>query len=119
MRSLRELEKQYKKLLNDVKTKEFYTKIDLLHRVNCYVCQCGHITKTRDVDAGVTPFIHRCEKCEGMARSTFYHDISPNQKPTQEWYRPTFKQLSNKRRDDNYLNHILQGGLDFKTIGDG
>jgi hypothetical protein len=116
MISLRELKKQYNKLLEDVKTEEFYTKIDLSNRLNCYVCKCGHITKTKDVDAGVTPFIHTCEKCGFIARSSFYQDIAPNQEPTQEWYRPTFEELSNDRKDDDYISYILQGGLTFKTI---
>ena len=60
MMSQREVERRYKKLLHDVQTKDFY-KIDLTKRVNCYGCPaCKHITKTRDVDAGVTPMFFEC-----------------------------------------------------------
>ena len=116
MNSQREIERKYNKLLHDVATHEFY-KIDLTNRVNCYQCKsCGHITKTRDVDAGVTPFIHRCEKCNGMAYSTFYTDIAPDQQPTEEWYRPTLKQVLKMRNKPDLLNHILQGGLDYRKV---
>ncbi len=73
MISQREVKKRYNKLMNDVKTKDFY-KVDLTNRVNCYVCDCGHITKTKDIDSGVTPFTFTCEKCKGTAKSTFYND---------------------------------------------
>lgn len=116
MESQRQVERQYNKLLQDVATKEFYTSIDLSNRVNCYVCNCGHITKTKDVDAGVTPFIHSCEKCGGEARSTFYRDIAPDQQPTQEWYRPSLKQTFKMRSKPGMVEHILMGGLDVRKI---
>ena len=114
MQSQREIEKKYNKLLHEVKTKDFYTSIDLTNRVNCYRCGCGHITKTKDVDAGVTPFMHRCEKCGATAYSTFYKDIAPDQQPTQEWYRPTLKQVLKMRKNPRELHHILMGGLDVR-----
>lgn len=84
--SRREIERRYNKLMKDVETNEFYTKVDLTNRVNCYVCQtCKHVTKTIDVDAGVTPFVHRCGRCGQIAHSTFYRDIAPHLKPVQEW----------------------------------
>lgn len=117
MKSQRETERQYNNLLKDVETNDFF-KIDLTNRINCYVCGCGHITKTKDVDVGVTPFMHRCEKCKQMARSTFYNDIAPEQPHTEEWYRPTLTQVLKMRKNEDLLNHVLQGGLMNRTIGD-
>ena len=113
--SKREIERHYNKLIKDVATKEFYTGIDLTNRVNCYTCQrCKKITKTIDVDAGVTPFIHTCEHCGEMAQSSFYNDIAPHLRPTQQWYRPTLKQCLSMR--ESLLSHVLQGGLDVRKI---
>ena len=110
---------EYKKLMHKVETDDYY-KIDLNNRVNCYVCvDCDHVTKTIDVDAGVTPFMHGCENCGGMARSTFYNDIMPHNKPTQEWYRPSLEEV--KEMVDNQphlLNHVLSGGLLNRVIKD-
>ena len=114
MRSVRDVTREYNKLIEDVKTNEFY-KIDLTNRVNCYTCSCGHITKTIDVDAGVTPFMNTCEKCNEIANSSFFKDIAPNQTPTHEWYRPTLKQVLKMRaKEDGLLDHVLQGGLDYR-----
>jgi len=109
---------KYTKLLQDVETNEFYTKINLNNRVNCYVCRkCGHVTKTIDFDPGVTPFFHLCEKCGGLAKSTGYRDIAPWLKPTQEWYRPTLKQVLKMRsRNESMVDHVLNGGLDYRNI---
>ena len=110
-----EIVKQYERLLNDVKTKEYYTRIDITKSINCYVCDtCGHITKTKDIDPGVTPYLFKCEKCGELARSTFYRDIAPNQKPTIEWYRPTLKETL--KMGIGMVDHILQGGLDSRVI---
>jgi len=107
-----EIEKKYNEII------AYYEKdetINLTNRVNCYRCnECGHITKTRDIDKGVTPFMHLCEKCNGMAFSSFYEDIVPNQQPTQEWYRPRLKKVYNM--SDAMIEHILNGGLDVRTI---
>ena len=115
MISQREIERKYNKLLKDVDTDDFY-KTDLTNRVNCYKCSCGHITKTKDVDAGVTPFMHRCEKCGNMAHSTFYTDIVPNQLPTEEWYRPSLKEVLKMRNKPDVIDHILNGGLDYRKV---
>ncbi len=112
--SKRQVEKRYNKLLADVKKSDFYTSIDLNNRVNCYVCSCGHITKTKDIDSGVTPFIFTCEKCEREARSTFFKDIAYGQNPTFEWYRPTLKQVLKMRKNPAWLDHVLKGGLDYR-----
>lgn len=111
------VKRAYKKLMHDVQTKDFYTKIDLTNSVNCYVCEdCDHITKTKDVDRGVTPFLHSCENCNGFARSTMYNDIAPGKEPTQEWFRPILKDLLTKHMDN--LDHILRGGLISRKVGE-
>ena len=115
MQSQREIERKYNKLLKDVETNDFY-KIDLTNRVNCYACDCSHITKTKDIDAGVTPFMHICEKCGQTAKSTFYRDIAPKQQPTEEWYRPTLKKVMKMRKNEALLDHVLQGGLIVRKI---
>lgn len=117
MISQREIERKYNKLLKEVKTDDFYTKTDLTNRVNCYQCQkCWHITKTKDIDSGVIPFMFSCEECKGEAYSTFFKDIAPNQIPTIEWYRPTLKQVLKLRNKPYELEHILKGGLDYRKI---
>ncbi|WP_321321498.1 hypothetical protein [Labilibaculum sp.] len=112
MTSQREVERLYEKLMHDVATKEFYTDIDLANKVNCYVCEeCQHITKTKDVDPGVTPFMFTCEVCKATATSTFYTDIAQDCKPTIEWYRPSLKETLKLRKDQGTLDHVLRGGL--------
>lgn len=99
--------------------KRQYAKMLKLHEgdqargVNCYSCVCGIITKTKDIDAGTTPFLLKC-KCGEMARSSFYSDIAPEQEPTIEWYRPTIPQTVKMRNKANMLDHILAGGLDYR-----
>jgi hypothetical protein len=115
MKSQREVEKKYNELMQRVATDEYY-KIDLTNRVNCYICSCGHITKTKDVDAGCTPMFHSCEKCGKSARSTFYKDIAPEKNPTQEWYRPSLSKVLKMRKNESLLDHILSGGLDCRNI---
>lgn len=85
-------------------------------RVNCYKCPaCGHITKTKDVDVGVTPFMKRCEKCDEFAYSSFYNDIAPDQEPTIEWYRPSLEEVL-EIKDEGILEHVLKGGLECRKI---
>lgn len=109
------LKNQYDKLLEQVKTDDFYLKIDLNNRVNCYVCQhCNHITKTVDVDAGVTPFLHGCEECGELASSSFYKDIAPSKEPTEEWYRPNWEEF--EKLNKAVQDHILNGGLSSRRI---
>jgi len=116
MKSQREITREYNDLLKKVETDEFY-QVDLSNRVNCYSCACGHVTKTKDIDAGVTPFMHQCEKCGGFARSSFYNDIAPHQSPTQEWFRPSLKEvLKMRKKEDGMLEHVLKGGLDVRPI---
>lgn len=115
MKSQREVERKYTSLIKAVETKDYYTSIDLTNRVNCYVCENGHLTKTKDIDAGVTPMFIRCD-CGSMSKSSFYKDIAPNVLPTKEWYRPTLKQLFKMRSNDDMLDHILNGGLELRLI---
>lgn len=102
--------KKYKSLLKKVETDDFYTKIDLTIRVNCYTCQfCNRITKTKDIDSGVTPFIHSCAYCNGFAHSSMYNDLAPHLKPVEEWYRPSLEETL--KLSPGSLDHVLQGGL--------
>jgi hypothetical protein len=112
--SRREIAIRYKSLMNDVATKDFY-KVDLTNRVNCYVCTvCKRITKTKDVDPGVTPFMFSCDYCKSMAYSTGYRDIAPEIKHTHEWYRPSLESVFKMR--DGMVEHILKGGLDSRKL---
>lgn len=111
--SKREIARRYKALLVDVETNVFY-KVDLIKRVNCYVCKCGEVTKTRDVDAGVTSMVVSCPECKGNAMSSFYKDIAPDQNPTHEWYRPDLEKVL--KLSEWELDHVLQGGLMFRKI---
>lgn len=89
------------------------------NRVNCYKCdRCGHITKTIDIDDGVTPYAFTCDYCGNpFATSTMYNDIAPKQEPTHEWYRPSLKETLKWRcKNASMLEHILNGGLDVRAI---
>lgn len=82
------------------------------NRINTYVCKsCKHLTKTIDVNKGVTPFLNDCVKCGEKATSTFYTNIEPRLKPIQEWYRPTLEECYKYRKNEPLLEHIFQGGL--------
>jgi hypothetical protein len=116
MISIRELQRKYTKLQEQVKT-DSYFKIDLTNRVNCYTCtKCGHITKTKDIDPGVIPFMFTCEKCNSTATSSFLKDIAPKQQPTIEWYRPSFSEVLKMRKRPELLDHIFNGGLGCRKI---
>lgn len=108
------IENEYNQLMYDVKTHEFYTRINLENRFNCYVCGLGHITKTKDVDAGVTPFIMKCDECGSEAKSTMYRDISPDKPHTGEWFRPSLKRV--QKMHPWMREHVLQGGLEYRKI---
>lgn len=118
MISIRQVERDYNELMERVKTLPYY-QIDLSNRVNCYICtneKCGHITKTRDVDVGTTPAFFRCEMCDARARTSFYKDIAPDQKPTYEWYRPDFQRFKKVRGDSGIYGHLIAGGLEYRPI---
>lgn len=81
-------------------------------RFNCYVCICGHITKTVDLHMGVIPMFFKCEQCGGQGTSTYFNDIAPTQQATIEWYRPTLQEALNMRsKFPSLLEHVLNGGL--------
>ena len=63
------------------------------NRVNTYRCEFGHITKTIDVDRGVTSFMHICATCGKLAHSSMYKDMAPVLDPVEEWYRPSLEEL--------------------------
>ena len=113
MRSTRDVTKSYNDM---IKMMDKEPSND--DKQNTYNCSCGHKTHTIDVDKGVTPFMHSCEKCGEFARSSMYQS-SQDVKPTQEWYRPTLKQclkMRKKEHGDAILNHVLQGGLEMRVI---
>ena len=114
MISQRELERRYNKLMYEVKNNDFY-KIDLESRLNVYSCSCGHDTITIDIDAGVTPFMYRCEKCGNRAISKGYQ-VQGNLTPTLEWYRPSLKEMMKRRKNENLLEHYFNGGLEIRKI---
>jgi len=109
----KEIEHQYLRLQYEVAHNDYY-KIDLSNRINVYTCENGHATKTICVDPGVTPFMHLCDTCGSMARSSFFQDTHPNLEPTQEWFRPTLKQVL--KMSEEMREHVLQGGLDVRNI---
>lgn len=46
-----------------------------------------------------------------MGTSTFYKDIAPDKKHTQEFYRPLLKETLKLRKHESLLEHVLKGGL--------
>ncbi len=113
MRSQREVTRLYIKITEHEMCKG---KVEP-NRINCYSCACGNVFKTIDIDKGVTPMFKICDVCDNMARSSFYKDVAPKLKPIAEWYRPTLKEcLKMRNKDDGMLEHILNGGLEFRKI---
>lgn len=91
------------------------TKTALFNKINCYTCtDCGHITKTIDIDPGTTPMFFQCEICDARAVSSMYNDIAPDKEPTQEWYRPALKKV--KKMEPVFIDHIMMGGLLSRKI---
>lgn len=106
--SQREIEINYNKLLQ---IEELKGDVDE-NRINNYVCDsCKIITKTIDVDKGVTPFMHTCKSCGELARSTFYNDIEPRLAVVQEWYRPSLEECYKLKNKPHVLDYVFQGGL--------
>ena len=100
--------RRYKQMLKDVSGENYHKG-----EVNCYTCkQCGKVTKTIDVDNGVTPFGIECPHCHGDAMSAFYHDTAPDAPVTHEFYRPTLEETL-ALVDEHFftVSHILNGGL--------
>lgn len=112
----------YQALVHRVNTDGFFTKQNLTDRFDCYKCNhCKHVTKIVYREPGVTPFMHRCEKCEEQAESTFGQDIVPDQEPTLTWFRPKQETVIEmwKKGMESLVQHILNGGLITQTIIDG
>lgn len=112
------LTKLWQNLLKDVATKDFY-KTDLTNRVNYYTCsgEQTHLTKTKDIDAGVTPMFIPCPVCGARASSHGYgEDKIPDMEPTHEWFRPTLDQVLKKKKEPHLIAHYLGGGLDYRKI---
>lgn len=82
-----------------------------INRFNTYRCtNCQHITKTKDIDNGVTPFMHTCEECNFTSHSQFYKFTEPHLTHTQEWYRPSLAETLSITCAAT-VTHILNGGL--------
>lgn len=107
----KQIKKEYDAMLQLV---EEHFKDTPVNRINCYVCPDGHITKTIDVDRGVTPFMHTCGTCGKPAQSTFYRDTDPPGVVTEEWYRPSLEETLKASQGMQW--HILNGGLDCRKV---
>lgn len=89
--------------------------------LNAYVCpECGERTVTIDRDAGTTPFMMPCPKCNPqnslalpMMVSQMYQ-VAP-EPPTGEFYRPSFADFR-KMPDGAEKQHVADGGLLFRKI---
>lgn len=58
-------------------------------KINIWDCQqCGKSIICIHADTGVTPFMIRCSKCGGEARSRFYRVDQTLKTAEFEWYRP-------------------------------
>lgn len=107
------LVRAYEKMLQE----EYHKGEVKPNHVNCYVCEnCGQITKTIDIEKGTTPFMIDCtvDGCGGLAKSSFYNDLSPTLKPSHEWFRPSLKATLRQQR--GMIDHIVQGGLELRKI---
>ena len=83
--------------------------------------RCNNFTISKDLHAGVTPFLVRCHAtahCSGMAQSTMYRGPqTPEQAPHITWYAPSPEELDAYLKDldpmrrEQVLDHVNQGGL--------
>ena len=108
----REIRKDAKKRYGDM-LKEFSERKVHKGEMNCYTCsKCGRLTKTIDRDSGITPMGIECPFCGENAMGSAYIDLKPDEKPTFEWYRPTFEETLNLI-DKHYFTYryVLGGGL--------
>ena len=108
----KDLKTQYQGLIERIQNN--YTEVNLENRTNCYICPTCGITKTKDIDKGVTPMVIMCPKCnKNFAKSTFYIDIDSSIPVTHEWYRPSLDEFLKLDRD--MQEHVLKGGLDYRS----
>lgn len=83
---------------------------------NIYVCDrcAGHIVSV-DLDAGVTPFLIKCEAvigCPGMMQSSMYRVFDQRMRASHEWYRPTLV----TRLEPWEAEHVRKGGLLLRKV---
>lgn len=104
--SEREIERKYAKL--EIKLAE-------PNSINCYTCTNGHIIKTIDIHHGVTPMFNRCF-CGAQSTSSWYKDIAPDIEPTYKWVVPTLAEVKKYKKQPEMLDHIFNGGLDYRKI---
>ncbi len=83
---------------------------------NIYRCPNNHTMVTNDIDAGVTPFMKMCLKCHYMGTSSMYGYVPETLPIDAEWYRPTLKQALKMRDKPEMLEHVLNGGLEFRVV---
>lgn len=102
--------------------------------VNVYTCKNGHRTWTIDRDHGVTPFMIPCQhrtsltkaslkgkhfQCNGLAESAMYRVHAGYESfATHEYYRPSYDYIRDQISSLQMLEHIKNGGLCFRRIGD-
>lgn len=89
-------------------------------RINEYRCKRGHVTATRDLHEGTTPFMIGCKTdgCSEAAYSSFYR-VSGRLLPSHEFFRPTPAQTAAMDAQyGGYADHVAKGGLCLRKIGD-
>lgn len=109
------IEKKYNDLVSSVDNAPMYDGRSVFHGYTCK--SCGFVTATAFKAKGVTPFIIRCQKCNGTA----LHNITSHSAPPQSdkisevryWVRPTLDQLCSMRNQAT-VEHVLNGGLIFE-----
>ncbi len=80
-------------------------------KLNIYTCdRChGHVV-TKDLDAGVTPFLIPCSTttgCKGFMKSSMYRVFDQGMKPDLVWYRPGADEIV----PEDMREHVARGGL--------
>ena len=103
------IEKEYKKLVDNIENLRMY---DGRGTVDRYVCEkCGYTIFTTYKDKGVTPFTIGCSRCG----ETMFHDKTyekgqvPEYLVIKDWYRPSLEETL--KLSKGMIEHILDGGL--------
>ena len=113
------LKDSYNRMLERVKTKPYYTDVDLTNRLNTYTCAAGHVTTTKDIHAGTTPMVINCPLCL-MAKTPVLSAYSAMYRPTKvgkvsiEWYRPEWVEF--EKLHPMLMRHVLDGGLLLRPV---
>lgn len=108
-------------------------------KINEYTCEAGHVTRTGNVDPGVTPFMIGCKAdgCTEMAKSCFYR-CDQSRRPDWVWYRPNEAQFEDEYKRacerlermighlftdehakglrSDMFKHVANGGLSLRRI---